>query len=595
MSRYTRLVHYLKPHLGVLGLAICCMAAATFFSGVSLGMIIPLADKVFTDHRITLSNRLPYWLDGIVDWVNDAPRLQLLTLFALTIPFLFFLKGLVEFWQNYLMNDVSQRVIRDLRGQLFTKFTTLSLDYFGPRDTGSIASRIIYDVSVIQNSITEGLADFVFQSLQVVLFSTIIFWIDWKLALVAILIVPFMALPIVRVGRALRKLSINVQQTMGQINSTIYEALSGIHVVQAFGMEAHERSRFARQNQTFYRLNMQTVRQMNMLAPLTEFCGAVGGAFVFWYAGQHVIHGVQSLGTFLFFLGATMSLVRPFKRLSRLHSINQQAMGAAERIFEVLDEQPTVREAADAADLPTLRETIRFDEVEFQYVDQPVLRGIHLDVQKGDVVAFVGPSGVGKTTLVNLLPRFYDPTRGRVLIDDVDIRQVTLSSLRRQIAVVTQETVLFNDTVRWNIAYGKPDATEEEIERAARAANAHDFILRLPQGYDTVIGQRGELLSGGERQRLAIARALLKDPPILILDEATSHLDSESERLVSAAIERLMEGRTVFMIAHRFSTIRHAARIVVLDEGRIVEIGPHEDLLERSPLYRRFYELQVAV
>ena len=308
--------------------------------------------------------------------------------------------------------------------------------------------------------------------------------------------------------------------------------------------------------------------------------------------------------------------MRPFKRLSRLHSINQQALGAAVRIFEVLDEQPTVRQAPDAVALPALRDHITFEDVHFAYEPvrvnasggqmpepagdngrsggQPVLNGVTLEVRRGEVVAFVGPSGVGKSTLVNLLPRFYDPTGGRVLMDGVDIRRATLHSLRQQIALVTQETVLFNDTVRWNIAYGNPEALFEDIVRAAQAANAHDFILRLPQGYDTVIGERGELLSGGERQRLTIARALLKDPPILILDEATSHLDAHSERLVANAIEHLMEGRTVLTIAHRLSTIRHANRIVVLNEGRIVEIGSHERLLEHSPVYRRYYELQVA-
>ena len=383
---------------------------------------------------------------------------------------------------------------------------------------------------------------------------------------------------------------------MAEINATLVESFSGIGVIKAFMLEAVKFVTFQQQNLAYYKANVRTVKRMAALGSITEVIGAVGGLGMLVIGGQRVLSGRLSAGLFAFFIASLISMVNPFKRLSRLHSVNQQAAGAAERVLEILHTQPTVQEVPGAVALGPFGRGIQFDRVAFRYgaSGPAVLTGMALQVQRGEMVAIVGPSGAGKTTLVNLIPRFYDPSEGRVLVDGVDIRQVTLPSLRSQIGIVTQETFLFHDTVGANIAFGAPGATEERIVLAAKAANAHEFIARTPQGYDTVIGERGLKLSGGERQRIAIARAILRNPPVLILDEATSQLDTASEHLVQEALERLMAGRTAFVIAHRLSTVRRASRIVVLEGGRIVEQGRHDELIQRGGLYQRLCELQFA-
>ncbi len=594
MRMYFRLLKLIKPHLGLFGMASLCMIGSTLLNGVQTGAFIPLADRIASNRVVAIPPWLPGWLAGLVRWFNGVPQMTLLTAFALVIPLLFLLKGVFEFLQTFYMNDVSQRVIRDLRQKLFDKFTSLSLDYHQTHQTGVTMSRILYDTGVVQNSIVEGLTDLVYQPLLIALYLGIVFTIHWKLALVTFIVVPLVAGITVRIGRVLKKLSHQAQVMMGELNSTILEAISGIQVVQAFLMEQTVRIKFAATNERSYRLNRKIQKRMNFLTPLTDAIGATGGAFVLWYGGAKVLAGELTLGTFTAFLFAMLSLIRPFKRLARLHSINQQALAAAARIFEVFDTDPTVQEHPKAKTLGPFRREIVFDRVSFQYGDgQPVLRGVTLSLQRGEIVALVGPSGGGKTTLVNLLPRFYDAVSGRVLIDGVDVRHVTLGSLRSQIGLVTQQTTLFNDTVRANLTIGHPTASLTDVIEASKAANAHAFISRLPKGYDTVIGERGELLSGGERQRLSIARALLKNPPMLILDEATSQLDAESEHLITEAVERACKDRTVLLIAHRLSTVRMAHRIAVIQEGRIVEQGSHEELLKTSALYRRFCELQL--
>ncbi|MDP3702992.1 MAG: ABC transporter ATP-binding protein [Candidatus Omnitrophota bacterium] len=593
MSTYFRLLQFLKPHLGVFGVAIGCMAASSVLGGVQLGALIPLADRILTDRAIPVPAGLPGWLAGIANWLNAIEPLSILTGFAITIPFLFFFKGLFEFWQTFYINEATQRVMRDLRQAMFDRFTGLSLDYHHKQTTGTTMSRILYDTSVVQNTITEGVYDLVYQSFQILIFLSIALSIHWQFTLIIFVLVPLIAWPIIQIGKILKKISQQTQVAMGQLNTTILESISGIQVVQAFLCEALARKKFADANEQFYRLNRRLQKRMNFLSPMIETIGAIGGAVVFWYGGRAVLQREFSLGVFLVFLGAILSLLRPFKRLSRLHSTTQQALAAADRIFEVLDAQPSVIEHAKARVLPPFHREITYENVSFHYDTEPVLRGISLTIARGETVALVGPSGGGKTTLANLLPRFYDPHEGRVKIDDIDIKHVTLASLRSQIGLVTQETMLFNDTVRANIALGHPAAGFEEIVNAAKAANAHRFISRLPKGYDTVIGERGDLLSGGERQRLAVARALVRHPAILILDEATSQLDAESEHLIAEAIEQLCHDRTVLLIAHRLSTVRIAHRIVLVQEGRIVEQGRHDELLQKSPLYRRFCELQL--
>ncbi len=593
MATYLRLLRYLKPHVGVLGLAIACMAVSSLLSGVQLGAIFPLADRIITHGVIPTRPWFPGWLLGLVAWFNTADPHLMLTLFAIAIPILFFVKGLFEFWQTFYMNDAAQRVIRDFRQALFDRFISLSLDYHHKSSTGKTMSRILYDTGVIQNSITEGFTDLILQGFQVLIFLSIALTINWRLSLIIAVLVPLIAWPIARIGKLLKKLSQQTQTVMGQLNTTILESIAGIQVIQAFLMEQAARIKFATVNERSYRLTRKVQKRMNFLSPVAEMVGAVGGAIVFWYGGRAVLANEVTLGTFLAFLLAILSLIRPFKRLARLHGINQQALAAAERVFEALDTTPTVIEHAKARVLPPFHREVVYEHVSFHYDAQPALRDVSLTIPCGETLALVGPSGGGKTTFVNLLPRFYDPSAGRVKLDGLDVRHVTLASLRAQIGLVTQETFLFNDTVRANLAIGKPTAEFTEIVEAAKQANAHPFISKLSKGYDTIIGERGDLLSGGERQRLAIARALLKNPPILIFDEATSQLDAQSEHLITEAVERMMRGRTVILIAHRLSTVRLAHRIVLIQEGRIVEHGSHDELLQKSPLYRRFCELQL--
>jgi len=593
MSTYFRLLRCLRPHLGIFGLAVACMGVSSLLGGVQLGAIFPLADRIVTNKTIPSPEWLPAWLAGLVAWLNAIEPLSMLTMFAVAIPILFFAKGLSEFWQTFLMNDAAQRVIRDLRQALFDRFLGLSLDYHHKSPTGQTMSRILYDTSIVQNSITEGVTDLVYQGFQVLVFLGIALAIDWKLSLVLCVVVPLIAWPIGRIGKLLKKLSQQSQTVMGLLNATILESIQGIQIIQAFLVEQAARAKFAAVNEQSYRLTRKTQKRMTSLSPLTELIGAFGGAVVFWFGGRAVLSNEVTLGTFLAFLLAMLSLIRPFKRLARLHGINQQALASAERIFQVLDTPSGVIEHAKARVLPPFSREIAYEHVSFHYDSQPALRHVSLAVRCGETVALVGPSGGGKTTFVNLLPRFYEPNAGRIRIDGLDIKHVTLASLREQIGLVTQQTILFNDTVRSNIALGKPGADLMEIVEAAKAANAHAFIGRLPKGYDTVIGERGELLSGGERQRLAIARALLTHPPILIFDEATSQLDAQSEHLIAEAIERLIHNRTVLIVAHRLSTVRLAHRIVLIQEGRIVEQGSHDELQQKSPLYRRFCELQL--
>ena len=593
MSTYLRLLRYLKPHLKVFGLAVACMAVSSVLGGTQLGAIFPLADRIVTNKAIPTPPWMPGWLLGLVGWLNTIEPRTMLMSFAIAIPVLFFIKGLFEFWQQFFMSDAAHRVVRDLRQALFDRVTGLSLDYHQKSTTGTTMSRILYDTSIVLNSITEGCTDLIFQSFQILVFFGIALSINWKLSLVICVLVPLIALPIASIGKVLKKLSQQSQTVMGQLNSTILESISGIQVIQSFLVESSVREKFAASNERSYRLTRKLLKRMNSLSPLTELIGACGGAVVFWFGGRAVIANEVTLGTFLAFLLAILSLIRPLKRLAKLHGVNQQTLASAERIFQVLDTPSSVIEHAKARLLPTFHREIVYEHVSFHYDGQPALRDVSLTIPFGETIALVGPSGGGKTTLVNLLPRFYDPKGGRVKIDGFDIQHVTLASLRGQVGLVTQETFLFNDTVRANIAFGNPNAELTDIVAAAKTAGAHHFISRLPKGYDTVIGERGDSLSGGERQRLSIARALFKNPPILIFDEATSQLDAESEHLISNAIERVRDQRTVLIIAHRLSTVRLAHRIVLLQEGRIVEQGSHDELLQKSPLYRRFCELQL--
>jgi ATP-binding cassette, subfamily B, bacterial MsbA len=568
------------------------MIFSAIFDGVSLGMVMPVADIILTGKKMVLPAKLPGFLNGLVDTLNGIPPLALLNYMAVAVVILFILKGFFGFLQSYIMCDISSLVVRDVRSRIYSKFHDLSLDYFSNMRGGELMSRVTNDVGLIGNALSTGATDLIYQSLQVLIFALMILLIDPKLALISLILVPAIAFPILKVGKVLKKLARQGQEKMADINSFLYETIIGVRVVKAFNMEEAELKKFNETNYDYYKLAMKSNKRMLLLSPATEIMGIIVGVLVLVLKGRDVISGKISFGVMAVSLAALLSMVRPFKRISQVHSIIQQALAGSKRIHAVLETPPSVKEKKDPLVLKGFRDMVVFENVWFNYGHISILKNINLKIKKGEVLAIVGPSGAGKTTLLDLIPRFYDPVKGRVLIDEVDIREFSFKSLRSNIGIVTQETILFNDTIRANIAYGMQETSLKDVEEAAKKANVHEVIIRMKKGYNTVIGDRGVRLSGGERQRLAIARALLKDAPVLILDEATSQLDTESERLVQEAINLLIKGRTVFVIAHRLSTIRNANRICVMDEGKIVEEGNHEELLRLSGLYKKLYQNQ---
>jgi len=578
--------------MGLFSLASVCMIFSSIFDGVSLGMIIPFVDRVFTNKKIVIPAKMPVFLNNFVDKINSIPAESLLVYMVIALITLFLLKGFFGYWQSYLMSDIGQKVVRDIRDKLYANMQRLSLDYFTHKRGGELISRITNDVKLVENAVSYGSTDLIYQTGLVIMYLALSFFLYAKLTIISVLLVPLISFPIVKIGKILRKLSKSSQEKMADINSILYETIIGTRIVKAFNMEDHEIDKFAKVNHGYYKIAMKSIRRLLILSPITDFLGVLAAAFIVYWGGKDVIAGKISFGAFGVSMGALLSLIRPFKKLSQVNSINQQAVAASERIYEVLETAPTVEEKAGAAVITSFNDGIKFENVWFNYGSQEILKDINLEVKRGSTLAIVGPSGTGKTTLVDLIPRFYDPKKGRVMIDGRDVKDVTLRSLREQIGIVTQETILFNDTIAANIAYGKPGALQKEIEAAASQAHAHDFITGFPMGYATIIGDRGMKLSGGERQRIAIARALLKNPPILILDEATSQLDSASERLVQEALDRLVQGRTVFMIAHRLSTVRNADRIVVIDKGAMLEQGSHSELMDKDGLYKRLYQMQ---
>lgn len=602
MNIYVRMTRRVGRHGVRFALASVCMLATALFKNSPITLLVPAVDTILVGRAIRLPHpeKVPQFIVRAVDWLNGIPRLELLQLLIGVAVVFTVLKVLTTYGQTYLMTDVSHRVIQDLRNDLYSKFLRLSLRFYGKNRAGELVSRITYDTGVVRDAISEGLLDALFQPMELVVNIVIllvvrqVFGIPWNFILILTVGMPLVVYPIIRIGKALKKISHRSQGAMADLNSTLFETLSGIRVVQAFSMESYESGRFAKFNLEYYRTMMRQVSRNLMIQPTTEFAILLCACAIVWLGGLQVVEKEMSPGAFAAFAAALFNLSRPFKRLSRLHGINQTAVAAGERVFAVLDEPEDVCEVPRPLELAPLRKEISLRNVSFGYegASVPAVSEVSLSVKSGEVVAFVGPSGSGKTTLLNLLPRFFDPASGEILIDGVNIREVSLKSLRQQIGIVTQETMLFNDSVSANIAYGRSEIGRTEIEKVARVANAHDFIQSLPQGYQTVIGDRGFKLSGGERQRIAIARAVLKNPPILILDEATSALDNESEKLVQEAIQHLMQGRTVLVIAHRLSTIRHANRIFVVEAGRITEEGTHEELLTRNGTYRRLYNLQ---
>jgi len=594
MKNYFKMLRFLKGHEGRFGWAILFIVLSSLFEGVQLSFMLPVIDRIFTNKKIILPNKVPAFLNHLVDNLNNTDAQTLFWMIPLGFMVLFCIKQVVLFWSDYLMNDIAQAVMRDVRTKLFERIQTLSLDYFSRKRTGELVSRITNDVGTIENAISYAVTDLVKQPFLILVFIIFSFTINAKGTLIVFLMFPCIGWPMVLISRKLRKIARHTQEKMADINSHLMETIAGVRILKAFGTEKYEIQRFRQQSQDYYKLRMKTIRNLILMGPITEIVGSFCGVAIVLVLGREVLKGHLSFGVFMLFFASILQVIRPIKRMANVQTIIQQALAANTRIYEVLETKPSVVEKPDALELETFKEKITIKDVFFHYetASGQVLQDINLDIKKGELVAIVGPTGSGKSTLVNLIPRFYDCIQGHILFDGVDVKDVSFKSLRGQVGVVTQEAILFNDSVGNNIAYGTFDVTMDQIKRVAQMAFADTFIEKMPKGYDTFIGDRGFRLSGGEKQRLTIARAILKNPPILILDEATSQLDSESEKFVQEALDKLMQGRTVIAIAHRLSTIMKADKIVVLEAGKIVGMGKHDDLLFSTPLYRRLYETQ---
>lgn len=572
MGSYKRLLLFVKPYGFTLAFGLICMivAAAAYLI-------------------------VPWLIKDVVNKVLQAKDLATLNLIVIAILAVFLVRGFATYGQTYTMQYVGQRVIIDLRETLFKHLQKLDQAYFDRRQTGVIMSNLTNDVGALQSAIVDNLIAMITEGVTLIgsLVSMIV--LDWRLTLVTLIIVP-VVLGIINIfGKRLRLAGHDVQGRIADITALLQETVSGMRIVRSFARENYEVKRFENVNQENFQAVMKATRLTSLLSPMVEFSAAIAVAVILWYGGYSVVKGMISAGALIAFLIYAINLSNPVKRLSQVYGNIQKAMAAGDRVFAILDTQPTVKEKTDAITLPEIKGRVKFDHVSFSYDgEKNALHEMDLDIPAGSMTAIVGPSGAGKTTIANLIPRFYDVTGGTLYVDDYDVRDVTFASLRGQIGVVPQETVLFNASVKQNILYGRLDASDEEVYAAAKAANALEFIERMPLGMETIIGERGNALSGGQRQRISIARAILKDPKILILDEATSALDTESEKLVQEALDRLLKNRTAIVIAHRLSTIKDADRIVVLQQGRIEEIGTHEELMQHGGTYKHLYSIQFA-
>ncbi len=623
MPTFRRVLSLIVPYWKHVALSAFCMVMFALLSGALIWMIGPLLNTLFTSDsnpQAILNTVQPdvaaetssglvrsisdfvggikSWLQGLVDKIIVGPTsLDTLRSLCTAVLILAVAKALFFWLQGYLMAYVEQKFIKELRDSLFIHFQRLPLSFFHGARTGELLSRVTNDVMVLRESLDQGFNRIIREPLLILIFVGFMVILSWKLTVVTIVVLPVSFYIIYLIGRFLRRVSARAQERMADVNSVLEENVSNMRVVKAFGAEAFETSKFVAVTEKYFRSLLKISRLRVLSSPVNEFLGTVAGVIILWYGGRQVLGDtLLSPDDFMLYILAMFSIIAPAKSLSSLHVKVQEGLAAADRIFEVLDTRSSVTSKPNALKLDEFRNEIRYDCVSFAYDNGvEVLHDISFRVNHGDIVAVVGPSGAGKSTLLDLLPRFYDPTGGSVSIDGVDLREIEVGSLRSLFGIVTQETMLFNDSVLANIAYGLKNSTREDVARAAKIANAHEFISSLQRGYDTSIGNRGVMLSGGQRQRLAIARAILRSPQILIFDEATSALDTESEQLVQEAIDRLMAGRTVLVIAHRLSTILHANKILVLDSGRLVQTGTHAELVDVPGLYQRLYNLQFKV
>ncbi len=591
MHDLRRLLRYLKPHWGIFALATFAMLLVGLLESAIGGLIVPIFDQAFaqgagqrTATLFGLERIIPS--SGVGAWKKISILLLVFT----------FIKGIAEYFSTYLMARIGQSAVLKLRQDLYGHVLSQSAGFFERHRTNYLVSRLVSSAAAIETAVTSTIRDMLRESFTLIFFLGASFFYSWRLTLGSLILAPLVAMLTARFGTRLRNLARDSFEGSKQLTDTAQEALSNQSIVKAYRAEARESERFTTVANRIVRANLRTARISGFAPPSIEMLGVIFVVFLLYFGQREIVSGRMNAAQFLTFLFFLFRSYDPMRKLSRLQNNMEQALAAAHDVWEVMDEHAEIPEKHDAFDLPTLRDQIELRDVSFGYANEsrPVLRNVNLTVPVGTMVALVGESGGGKSTLTKLFPRFHDPLSGEVLWDGIDLRDVKIASLRRHIALVTQETVLFNDTVLHNIAYGKPEAIQEEIEEAARVAYAHDFIMELPHGYQTIVGERGVFLSGGQRQRLAIARSLLVDAPLLILDEATSALDAESERFVQSAIANLVRNRTTIVIAHRLSTIRRADAIVVMEAGRITEMGTHSELLERGGQYRKLYELQFA-